>query len=192
MKPAYMKPTYKKRAYMKCDYFKTAYLKTAYTKAAYTKIGYVKTSFLIYRRRYCFILYVVVVSASPLWGRFPFSRFPFQYLLFTPKSLILNPKSRATLVSTCGTARPLIRKKPIWKKLIWKQLLRKHVIRKQIIRNQHFWKDLYIRTANTKTASMILAHKNRLYENSYSLVVAYVPRYIVERTHTFENMWPPL
>ena len=37
-------------------------------------------------KRYCFIIYVVIVSASILLGSFPFSRFPVQSLLFT-----LNP-----------------------------------------------------------------------------------------------------
>ena len=35
-------------------------------------------------RRYCFIRYIFFVYASPLLGRFPFYRFPIQYLLFTP------------------------------------------------------------------------------------------------------------
>ena len=54
--------------------------------------------------RYCFILYGVVISFSPLSRRFPFSWFPVHSLLFTQKSLLFKPKSRATLVSTRGTA----------------------------------------------------------------------------------------
>ena len=47
-------------------------------------------------RRYFFILYVIVVSASTYLGRLPFSRFPVQYLFFTPKFLLFMPISRAT------------------------------------------------------------------------------------------------
>ena len=54
--------------------------------------------------RYFFTVYVVV-SVSPLSSCFPFSRFPFQSLIFAPKYLLYTPKSRATLVSTCGTVR---------------------------------------------------------------------------------------
>ena len=56
-------------------------------------------------RRYCFILYIVFFSASPLSGRFPFSRFSVQFLIFTPKSLTFTPLSCATWGSTRGTAR---------------------------------------------------------------------------------------
>ena len=56
-------------------------------------------------RRYCFISYVVFVSASPLSGCFPFSWFPVQPLLFTPKSLFLTLISRATWGSMRGTVR---------------------------------------------------------------------------------------
>ena len=51
---------------------------------------------MLYKRRYCFTLYVVV-SASPLSDHFPFSRFPVQSLLFTPIYLLYTPKSLATL-----------------------------------------------------------------------------------------------
>ena len=37
-------------------------------------------------RRYCFIRYVIFVSASPLFGNFQSSRFPVISLLFTPIS----------------------------------------------------------------------------------------------------------
>ena len=55
-------------------------------------------------RCYFVILYAVVVSASPLSGSLPFPQFPVQSLIFTPKSLLFMPKSRATLVFTCSTA----------------------------------------------------------------------------------------
>ena len=57
-----------------------------------------------WNRRYCFILYVVV-SASPFSGRLPFYRFPVRSSLYTATSVLYTTKSRATLVSTCGTAR---------------------------------------------------------------------------------------
>ena len=50
-----------------------------------------------------FILYIAV-SASPLSGSFPLFWFPVQSLLFTPKSLLCTPTSRANLDSTYGTA----------------------------------------------------------------------------------------
>ena len=46
---------------------------------------------------YYFIIYVVVVSVSPLSGRFLFYRIPVQ-------SLLCTPKYRTTLDSTCVTA----------------------------------------------------------------------------------------
>ena len=49
------------------------------------------------------IRYVFFFPASPLSGRFPFSRFPFQSLIFTPKSLLFTPISRATWDYTYGT-----------------------------------------------------------------------------------------
>ena len=57
----------------------------------------------IVTRHYCFICHIFFVSASPLSGRFPFSRFPVQFLLFTPKPFIFTPISQATWDSTCGT-----------------------------------------------------------------------------------------
>ena len=56
------------------------------------------------KRCYCFIIFVFI-SVSPILGRFLFSWFPVQSLLFAPKYLLYTPKSRATLVSTCGTVR---------------------------------------------------------------------------------------
>ena len=56
-------------------------------------------------RCFCFIHHVVFVSASPLSGCFPFSWFPVQYLVFTPKYLLFTPIYRATYGSTRGTAR---------------------------------------------------------------------------------------
>ena len=44
-----------------------------------------------------FIIYVVIISASPLLGRFPFSWIPVQSLIFTPIS-------RVNLVSKRGAA----------------------------------------------------------------------------------------
>ena len=54
-------------------------------------------------RRYCFILYVFVVSASPSSERLPLYRSPVQPLLLNPKYLLFTPKSCDTLVSTRGT-----------------------------------------------------------------------------------------
>ena len=54
---------------------------------------------------YCFICYIVFFSAPLLLGIFPFSRFPVQYLLSTPKSLLCMPISYTNWSSTRGTAR---------------------------------------------------------------------------------------
>ena len=51
-----------------------------------------KIDFNSYKRRQYFTLYVVV-STSPLLGRFPFSCFPVGSLLLTPTSLLYTPKS---------------------------------------------------------------------------------------------------
>ena len=59
--------------------------------------------FLNYNETILFILYVVVY-ASHLSGHFLFSWFPVQCLIFTQIYLLCTPKSRATLVSKCGTA----------------------------------------------------------------------------------------
>ena len=58
---------------------------------------------ILLKIHYFFILFVVVYE-SLLSGRLPFSWFIVKYLIFTPKPLLYMPKSRATLVSTCGTA----------------------------------------------------------------------------------------
>ena len=55
-------------------------------------------------RHYCFILHVVI-SVSPLSGRFLFPWFPVRSLHFIPKPLLYMSKSCSTLVFTCGTAR---------------------------------------------------------------------------------------
>ena len=60
--------------------------------------------FLIIIICYCFTLYAVV-STSPLLGRFTFSRFPVQSLIFTPISLLYTPKSPDTFFSMCSVAR---------------------------------------------------------------------------------------
>ena len=65
----------------------------------------IKSTHYFLDQRYCFIRYVVFVSASPLLGRFPFSCFPVQSLIFTLKYLLLTPISRANWDSTRGTAR---------------------------------------------------------------------------------------
>ena len=60
---------------------------------------------MLLNKRYCFICYDVFVSESSLSGNLLFPLFPVQPLIFTPKSLLFTPISRATLGSTRGTAR---------------------------------------------------------------------------------------
>ena len=59
---------------------------------------------LLHPKNYCFITYIVFVSASPHSGCFPLSRFPVHSLIFTPKFLFFSSISSATWGSTFGTA----------------------------------------------------------------------------------------
>ena len=54
--------------------------------------------------RYFFTVYVVV-SVSPLSSCLPFSRFPFQSLIFAPKYLLYTPRSLATFFQVLYSAR---------------------------------------------------------------------------------------